>query len=58
MPISITIIKLLVNLICDITILILLELRFKTKNKFGAQFVGWSMYINSHRIISTLKDLA
>jgi len=39
MLISITIIKLLVNLICDITILILLELRFKTENKFGAQFV-------------------
>jgi len=31
----INVIKLLVNLICDITIL--LELRFKTKNKFGAQ---------------------
>jgi len=38
MPTNINIIKLFVNLICDITTQVLLELHFKTKNKFGEQF--------------------
>lgn len=41
---SINIIKLFIN-ICNITTLVLLELRFKTKNKFGAQFEGLDMGI-------------
>ena len=51
---SINIIKLFIN-ICNITTLVLLELRFKTKNKVGAQFEGLDGYINSPRIISVLK---
>jgi len=50
MFISIIIIKLIINLIRDITIPVQLRLCFKTGNLFGAQFgeLG-EMYINSHK---------
>jgi len=41
----INLIKLLVNLICDIITPVLLELPFKIKNKFGAQFEELDMSI-------------
>jgi len=50
MLVSIIIIKLIINLIRDITIPVQLRLCFKTKNLFGAQFgeLG-KIYINSHK---------
>jgi len=56
MPVGINIIKLLVNLICDSTILFLLGLRFESENKFDMQFEELNLwYTNSHRVISALK---